>query len=336
MAAPERPSRGLSSLREARERREARKDAPSASSRFWLWSLLVIAALTVFYLKITGSEADAKRTRILSKERVIAEELGPRFNPTRDAIERWTMETAGAPPSDDLSGLSHYQPAALATLLGKPGVFFRTLLPEATSVESIRSVANLSLKDAFTECFLKIPQVTTSTPHACKLTKECAKGEMCNALGSCSVPTQPYNLRLLYWGMRVTSEKWTQDVETATDPLRLRMFEGDLEDASANDLPLVADLLNRSRYYLVALDEPPAQLTPTEGETRNEAVQALVHPTRVALYDLTSKQLIFRARRTIDVPVPVLAGSENAVRRQVYNCTLGTQLRQLIKLDPAP
>jgi hypothetical protein len=285
----------------------------------------------VFYWKKTESEADGQRARVLTKQRVIAETISAQYIPLRDRLEGWTQQVANDPSTvDDLSGLTEGEKPA--TLLAKPGVYLRLLQPNATSPEKIRANAVGSLKDAFVACFLRTSQVVEHTERECKLTRDCKPGEVCSELGTCSPVMQPFNLRVASRGLRMLSDDWIKEVQIATDPLRLRMFESDIEDASVNDLPLAIDLIKQAKYFLVVIDEVPPEVKATKETSLEQETQATIHPTRIALFDITTGKRVFKMRRTIDVPIPITPGAIDAQRRQVLNCTLGSEVRSTVGL----
>jgi hypothetical protein len=274
---------------------------------------------------------------VLAKQRVIANEAGPLYAELRDRIERVTIETAKW--KGDLDDADPDLKAILTgkdgpPLLQQPGVYLRLSLQNADTPEKIRKASRDSLRDAFTACFLHVPHMDAHQGKPCKKSKECDKGEICNEVELCSKPGQPYNMRVAYRGMRVLEEDWVRDVETASHQLRLRAFEADVDDATANDVPVALDLLKRARYFLLVLDEIPPGTTPEDGGTLEQAVQSDVHPARVVLYDLRDKKLLFRAKRTIDVNLPVVPGNIEAQRRQILNCALAQEIRDTMGVPP--
>jgi hypothetical protein len=332
------PQRGLSAIREARELRASRP-TPSASGKFWLWALIAITALTIFYWKKTQTDNDANRARILAKQRAVAEEVGPLYKRVRDHVEGWTMETAKGLIQTDFVAPELARSVGEGrspAILKEAGVYLRVALPNARSPEAIRKASQVSLRDAFTACLLRTPHMTSHAGKACKKSKDCDKGEVCNEIDLCSKPTQPYNFRVAYKGLRVLSDDWVRNVETTDEPLRLRMFETDLNDATANDIPVAIDLLTRAKYFLVVIDEIPEGMKAPDEGMLEQVVQSEVHPTRVALYDLKSEKLLMRMTRTVDVTIPAIPGDASSIdaqRRQILNCALADEARQAMRGD---
>lgn len=334
MADKEKPVRGLPSIHEARTLRGSRL-LPRASGSFWLWSLVGVAALTIFYWKKTQSETDAHRARVLAKQRGVDIEVGPIYRSLRDKVERWTVETATGKDTDDviapeLKTAGDGDPEVFK----KPAVYLRLAQPHATDAKAIRAASANSLRDAFTSCLLRTPHLDSHKGKACERSRECTPGEFCNEVGVCARPTQPYNMRVAYKGLKSLSEDWVRDVETTTEPLRLRVREAEIDDASVTDIPIAIELLKRAQHVLIVIDEVPQGVKTDPEKTLEQVVQSEVHPARVALYRLQDDKLLFRARRTIDVTIPAIptdAETIEAQRRQILNCALAQEVRAALK-----
>jgi hypothetical protein len=334
MAEKERPQRGLPAIAEARDLRAQRKGTPSFSGKFWLWSLIAIASITIFYWKRTQTENDAQRARILTKQRVIAREVGGPYFALRDEVEAFTVKLANDTSDEDFVDLDLMTSAQNANgdapLFKSPGVYLRVTKPSAISPQKIRESAKDSLRDAFSACFLRTPHLDTRQGKACKKSKDCERGEICNELDVCSKPMQPYNLRIAYRGLFVLDPEWVRDVETASEELRLRWREDELTQANANDIPIAVDLVKRAKYFLVVVDDVPKGLEPMDGGTIEQAVQSEVHQARVGVLDLERHRTVLRVKRTVDVDIPVVPGQIEAQRRQVLNCALAQEVRASI------
>lgn len=330
----ERPARGLSAIRETRELREKRRGTATASGKFWIWSVVVIALLTIFYWKKTESENDAARARVLSKQRAIAEQLGAPFSELRDRLEGWTVDVAKLPTdAPDYTPKLEAPEGASPSLFLESGIYLRVLQPNAATKEKVRTATGSSIKDAFVACLLRTSQVVERTGRACRFTHQCQQGEICSELEECSPITQPFNLRMASRGLRMLSDTWIKDVQTTSEALRLRMFDADIDDASKNDLPLAADILKKAKYFLVVVDEVPADAKDNEQESLEQVVQASPHAARVAMYNLTTNALVFRARRELNAVFPVAAASVQAQKRQILNCGLGQDVRSALGLQ---
>lgn len=328
------PVRGLPSIAEARDLRATRK-LPAASGKFWLWSLLAIVAISIFYWKKTQGENERTRARILAKQRSVADESGKTWLTLRERVERWTTTLAkdwtGKDDSDLVDADLKGQKDGGADLWKKPGLYLRVTRDAAKSPETIRAAAKESVRDAFTACLMKRPHADAHEGKACKKSKECEKGQICNEVGVCAKPSEPYNLRVLYRGMQPLDEIWVRDVETATDELRLRLRETEIDEAQAADVPLANEVLRRAEYLLLVVDEVPKDLKPDPERSVGELVQLDPHPVRVAVVDLKADKLLLRVRRSVDAAIPAVPGpAQDAIRRQILNCSLAESVRDAI------
>ena len=324
----EKPQRGLPAITRARELREARKNNPAASGKFWIWSGVAVAALSIFYWKKTQADNEAYRTRVLTRQRAIAAEMGPLFFPLREKIERWTADTARGEWANELVGGSAEVARVLPELLKKPGIYLRLAQPDAQPAEKLRVAATDSLLDEFVLRFVRNPGPDPHLGKECTATRECTPGQMCNEIGHCAEPSQPYNLRIAYRGTRVLNDEWVHTVETADEELRLRLFERDLNSAVESDIPITIDLLKRAQYFLVVIDELPPGLVAADKDTSLEqTAQAEVHTARVAVYDIRRDALVARVRERVDATVPVVQNGIGAQRRQIFNYELARQSR---------
>ncbi|HEU4404241.1 MAG TPA: hypothetical protein VFS43_02970 [Polyangiaceae bacterium] len=326
------PPPGLPAFNRARRRaRERGRGGTFGSRAFWLWSVTFVAALAIVYWKRQQSEVEAHRARLLARQRALEADLGPLFYPLRERFERWTTETARADWADEAPAGGA---EAVRALLEKPGVYLRLPAPDARTNDAIRQAAPSSLKDLFVAGLLRAPAADPRRGKACASTRECAAGEVCNEAGYCAVPEQPYNLRVAYRGARALSETWVHEVEVAQEPLRLRMYENDLDAALAADLPVAVDLLKRAQYFLVVVDEVPPGLARAPGQGLAEAVQAAPHAARVALYEVPRERRVFRSRHELDADLQTSASPEgrDAQRRQVLNAELAQKVRAALGL----
>lgn len=331
-----RPQRGLPSIAEARELRASRA-LPSASGKFWLWSLIAISTMTIFYWRKTQSENEAFRARILAKQRTVASDLGGTFFSLRDRAEKWTIDLAKGSFEPDFIAPSLKNTGKDLPLFKRPGVYLRVTQDDARSVEKIRSAARESLRDAFSSCLLRTPHLTQHKGQPCRISKECPSGQLCNEVEVCATPAQPFNLRLAYHGLRVLSDSWVRSVQSsgdsASDTLILRRYEMDIDSAISNDLPVVSELLRSAEFFLVVVDEIPEGFQPPSQGSLAQAVQSESHPARIALYDLKSSELLLRLHRTADTTIPAIPGDAETVdaqRRQILNCALAQDVRDAL------
>jgi len=320
-------SRGLSAIQEGRKRRA---EFPRIPPRFFLWMFVILAGWAIIYWKIDQNELESWRNRLLSRQRAVDAELGPRYNPVRDQLEVWIMEAAGPYAGDSISAEAKSSP-----FRSKPGTYLRLYIDDAKQQESLRRAALESLRDGFTSCFTTFPNPDPFKGPACKKNQECPPGQHCNEVFHCSEPAQPYNLRVAYRAARVLSDSWVNDVREASNDMRLRLLERDFDSALQEDIPLAIDLLVRAQYFLLVLDEN-TDLAATEvpdAGTYSESLQAVPHPVRVFAWDLVSKKLLFRVRTEIVSKVGITTDSATtriAVQRQSNNCAIAVEVRRLL------
>jgi hypothetical protein len=322
--------RGLAAIDEARTKRKAGK-VPAIPTRYWLWMFTALAAWGVFYWKKTQGEVESRKAALFAKQRGIAAELLPRFEPLEKKLENWTVEAAGAYPGDLVA------PQAKAwDFAGQPCIYLRIRMANATSVEALQKAATGSLRDGFTACLFHEPNADPTSGPPCKASHDCAPGTFCNEVDHCMSPAQPYNLRAAYHGTRVLGEPWSVDLREASDDMRMRLLEREFDSAVKDDVPMVIDMLTRAQFYLLVLDEdPPGVALPNE-KTALDVIQASPHTARVLLYGLKPgmDRVLLRVRREISarfIPAGQSAATDpdiiEAQQRQVNSCQLALDVR---------
>lgn len=332
---------GLKAIEQSAEARNKRVRPPL---RVAVWFGLIVAVATVLRWRCTLSEMDEDRTKLMAKQRTVEAELGPKWYPLRDKLEKWANETAALPPSNG-PGDEVVDEGELAAFdfRSKPGLYFRARVDEAKTPKDVREAAKRSLRDGFTSCLMRGAEASPVKGKECQKTRDCERGEFCNELNHCGPPTQPYNMRAAYKTLNILSEEWIADVQETTNDLRLELLIRSFEDSTADDLPLAADLLTRASYFLVVLDErPPTRpLSPEEidaGKNDADDVDALdgkTYPARVALYRIADGKLLMRVRRE---PNAELIGGASpgdsrvaaARTRQAQSCGLGLEIRKVL------
>jgi hypothetical protein len=329
-------TRGLTAIEESRVSRKQGR-LPAIPPRFMLWTATVIVAWGIYYWRRTQGEIESQKAALFARQRGIVTELGSKFEPLRQRIEDWTMKEAG-PYAGDIA----------APELGKwdfatqPGIYLRLRLSDATAVTSIRKAAQASLRDAFTACLFRVPNADPTSGPPCKASHDCAAGTFCNELDHCMPPAQPYNMRAAYYGTRVLGEDWTVSLRTAGDDMKMRLLEREFDSAVKDDIPLVIDLLTRAQFFLLVLDEDPAELE-ASAKPALDALQAMAHPARVTLFGLKPgmDRVLLRLRREIDarfIPAgesaPTEPGLMAAQQRQVNSCQLALNVREVLAKLP--
>jgi hypothetical protein len=331
--------RGLPSVNEARyERRRAivfgRVRLRGMPPHFWLWTLTILGAFSVIYWRVAEGHLDGRKASVMSKQRAIAKTIGPKILPFRDRIEGWARELAGPYPGDLVA-----KEADLTLIEQSPGVYLRLRLATAKTPKDIRKAARASLHDGFTSCLFRKTKTGDPTQGpTCKSTTDCTPGLLCNEWNVCAEPPIPYNMRLAYRTLRVLSPEWTDELHQATSDLAVSAYDRDLDAVTRYDVRIAADILARSKYFTLVLDEePPAGLPaeiPDAGETPEERLQRSGHPARVGIWDLQTAKPLLRLRaqaagefvsmggRTVRDPVTLAAE-----QRQVNACQLALDVR---------
>jgi hypothetical protein len=338
---------GLPSLNEARaERRRAialgRVRMASIPPQFWLWTAVALGAFSVVYWRVSQGQIETRRSQVMAKQRAIAVTLGPKIIPFRDQVEGWVRELAANYPGDFVD-----PSASLEKISTSPGVYFRLRMSNVASVKTIRNAARASLHDGFTSClFVNMGAPDPTKGPACRVTADCASGLLCNEWNVCSEPPRPYNMRLAYRALRVLSSDWTDEVHEADTELGLNAYDRDLDSVAKRDVPVAIELLSRSRYFTLVLDEDPAGGVPPEaadaGETNDERVQREPHVARVGIWDLQTHSPLLRLKADANgqfVPVGGVVASAAtlaAEQRQTNSCTLALSTREALSKKIPP
>jgi len=340
--------RGLPSLNQAREERRralvfGKVRMPAIPLHFWLWTAIGISAFGVVYWRIAQGKLESARSAVMAKQRAMAVTLGPRLLPFRDRVEGWARELAAPYPGNFVA-----QGAELAKIQNSPSVYLRLRVSNTRSAVELRKAARGSLRDGFTSClFVGRPQGDPTQGAACRTMGDCAPGLLCNEWNVCAAPQQPYNLRLAYRTLRVLSSDWTDEVHQATSELGLSAYERDLDNVAKRDVPVTLELLSRSKYFTLVLDEDPAEGLPAElpdaGETPEERVQRVGHFARVGIWELATGNPVLRLRAEASGDFVMLGQNsvktpENlaAQRRQVNNCELALRVREALEKNAPP
>jgi hypothetical protein len=312
--------RGLPAVHRAREARSKFRWPPA---KFWGYTAIILAISAILHWKWSQGQVESARQKLMAKQRAVAVELGPKWVPLRDRVERWTLELAkdAGPEVVDRDALKDWDFRQLA------GIYLRLRADEATTAEALRKNAGKSLRDAFTSCLMRVSNASPLAGAECRRTRDCPQGEHCNENDRCSRPAQPFNLRVAYRTMHVLSEEWVRDVQDASNDLRIRVLDASFDDTVRDDVPLAAELVTRAQYYLVVLDEPTKEVLDTE------ALLGAPHAARIAVWRLADEKLVLRVRREASGQ---LVGGMPAVdpdvlgarQRQANSCALALAVRE--------
>jgi hypothetical protein len=274
----------------------------------------------------------------MATQRAVARAIGPKLLPFVERVEGWVKELGGA------AAPNYVDPTvSLDSLSTRAGVYLRVRQVNSQDTKSLRDAAVRSLRDGFTSCLFVRREATEGT--ACQRPSDCKGGLLCNEYGVCALPSQPFNLRIVYRTLRILSPEWTDKLHEADTDLKVRAFELDLDAVSKNDVPAAVELLSRARYFTAVLDEnpvaglPPAldPTPPDPPETEEERVQRVPHQARIGVWDVESGKLLVRVRaeasgefRSVgDRPVTD-SKTVAAQQRQVNSCALALGVKELV------
>jgi hypothetical protein len=333
---------GLPTLKQAREERRrafvfGKARMPALPPQFFLWAGVLIAVFIALYWRMAQGELESAKGRVMAKQRAVAQTLGPKVFPFRDAIERWVRELGGAYAGDHVAAS-----ASLSDVTTKPGVYLRLRVENAATSAKIQEASKGSLLDGFTSCmFVRKGAWDATKGKACKVSADCVSHELCNEWKVCAPPPRPYNLRLLYRALRVLSPAWTDELHEADSELGVTAFERDLESVTQTDVPVAIDVFTHAKLFTVVLDETPPSGLPAElpdaGETKDERIQRVPHFSRVGIWDLETKQLLLRLRREPGVDFVQVQGQRTlsptsiaAQKRQTQSCGLALEVKRAL------
>lgn len=335
---------GLPSLAQAREERRralvyGKVRFRAMSPRFWLWTATGFAVFGVVYWKIAQGQLESQKSKVMAKQRAVAQSLEPKIQPFSDQIEEWVVALAG-----NFAGEEVADELDLASVKKGPGVYLRMMLKNAQSPKTIRKASRRSLQDGFTSCmFEKKAGVDPRSGPKCNARADCDPGLLCNEWNRCTKPTQPYNLRLAYDAMGILSSEWTDELHEASTELAVRVYDRDLDRVTHDDVPIAIEILTRARYFTLVLDEDPSGGLPepieVDGgipETEEQRIQRSNHAARVGIWDLKEGTLLLRMRgsaagRFVPMGKQVVADRVTvaAQQRQVNSCALAGQVTEL-------
>jgi hypothetical protein len=324
---------GLKAIRDARVERGASK-AGRVSGITWVVGISTVLAVVLGAFIYRGRSLDSQKDELLSKQRAAIKTVGAEWYPVRDKIEKLTVDSAGAYKGDFVD------PAATTwDLKNVPGLYLRLRTEDAKDVASLRKKAKDSARDSFVGCLIK-----ENNPSMAAM----ARGDADAGTGW---NDQPWNLRLAYQTTRVLSDEWTDEMKASEDEIHLRVFVQQYEKATTEEIPHAIDIVKRAQYFLLVLDEDvdeAKKFAPEtgfhKGEINEEALQQVVHPSRVMLVDLrktSGDPVVMRLRKSGDADFE-FAGENTlrspyilaAMKRQVMNCNLAQQVSAALHPEP--
>jgi hypothetical protein len=339
---PQDRERGLAALNEARQTRRraivfGRVRVREVATGFWLMTFVGLAVFSFAYYRFTLVELEARRSEVLGRQRAVAAAVGTRGFELRDQLEGWVIALADAKLPDQVA-----PEADLEALAKGPTIYVRLRQAEAHDADSIRKAASGSLRDGFTSCLFVGSALEQGQGSACIETSQCGPGEVCGDWNVCAAPQHPYNLRLLYEGLRVLSPEWLAALVATTDELQVRAIDLDLQDVGKHEAVAAVELVRRSKYFTAVLDEeaapsPEAIAPPVAGESRDEQLQALDHRVRVGIWDIARAAPLAILRLEAAGRFVRLGSGGNgepktvrAQQRQANNCSVAMKVREAL------
>lgn len=333
-------NRGLPSLKEsAIERRRQlvtgrARVGGGIPPKLFLWGLGFLIVSGLFYFRHAQAELERQRNAIFTKQRATAQLLAPKLIPLRDAIEGYVLELA-KPGAELLDRSVDFQ-----NILSAKAIYLRLRLEEAREKDALRKAAAASLRDGFTSCLLRDPSAALGTTgRSCRESTQCASGELCNEYGHCARPSSPFNMRLLYRGLLILSDEWTNEVRQAGTDTKLIAYERSLDAVTRVDIPIAIEVHQRAKYAFVVIDEDPPTGLPKslsgEYESPAERVQRVAHDARVGVWDLSTNELLARIHgradgelRAAGTRAPVISEQTEAAKsRLAKSCGLALQVK---------
>lgn len=313
---------GLKAVHSARAERSRSKYGKIPGSVWLVAGGAVVVTLILAYT-LSDRTLSTEKDEILSQQRAAVSTVGAEWYPLRDKLEKITLDAAARWDGDKVD-----LEAAKMDFRSSPGIYLRLRVDEARTAESLRAHAKDSVKDAFTGCLLREPNVAL------------ARGEA----DAGTAPEQPWNLRQAYTATRILTDDWTKEVKASEDKDRLRVFKQQYDKAKRDEIPLAIDIIKRAQFFLLVLDEdvPEArELSGDAGTITEEALQQVPHPARVLIVNLRTGAEIARVRKTAEADFQFVG--EQAVRdpeiraamkRQVNNCALAQQVWSSLRPSP--
>ncbi len=303
--------RGLPSLNQARaERRSAMRRGKYAlrgevMPRFWLWAGVILAAAMVIYWKVAQGRLESEKSGIMAKQRAVAAALRPEVIPYSEKIEGWVREVGQEWRGDHVDARTD-----LGRIQRAPGIYLRIRQEAAVNAELLREEGAQSLLDGFVACmFVREGEPDPRVGPHCEASADCEAGLLCNEYKVCTTPPRPFNMRLAYSALRVLSTSWTDELHEATNDLKVRAFERELDRVSKNDVPIAVRMMKQAELFTLVVDEPPEGELPAKldgFETVEQRIQRSPHLARIAVWDLKTDQVLVRLRARADgkfVPV---------------------------------
>lgn len=259
------------------------------------WGLIagfvgLVVVFVVVYRARDASRTEALRAELLETHATELGELSREYMTFRERLERWTMDAAAAGEPD-----RWVDPRLrIAGLHGGDGIYLRLMAEYADTPDGIEGSALSQEEDALTRC-----------------------------LG-----IAPASARGFYQSGMFLTPMWVDQIREETDLLRLRLYDEQMANAIASDLPVLSTMMS-AQYFLLVIQQ---------GVNRRDA------PVDVYLWDLREEQQLLRGRfqgRGILIPVridsmlpgvdmpPAPAGRPSMTSGGAHDCSIASQIKAL-------
>ena len=289
--------RRLGTLERLRELRVERpRERPSAKA----WGVVVFGLLlaTGIHSALSARSLAKQKSALLARHRAVKVTFGPRWALARTAVTDSAVAAAREPWAGD-----YVDPSLRGRKWrSEPAVFFRLGSLEAGSPEAALEAAKLSPRDAFLSC-LRGPQLRVGEDGLARF----------------------HRLQEAFAVTRLLDDAWVDNVQSAGNDLRVRVFENQFAGATQEALQAAVVLVESAKLVLVVVDEMGAP-NDTDGRAI-EDIQRGPHGMRIMLSDRATRVQLARIR-VEPSPRRMLAGEGHqpdddtlaAVERQSMSC----------------
>ncbi len=301
-----------------------------AKARFFRLAGLLCVGVVVAAYGYSRHDLRARHNRLVAEaENARAE--SPAAAATMDLLDATIVGLAKSPGAD----VQEIDRATYDALVAQPGVYFRAVADEVTSVSMIPTAARASRKDQFLAC-VDLPARTqndsivwtTATHYRWRVDLDAVTARMSE-------------LESLDYGLRVATRAWLDEVHTTFEAGALRVLEVSSEAARLDPKarPHAVHLAMDAAWAAIVLDELPTGFGELSGPpivnalrtSRLDDVGPVPHAARIALVDLRAGKTILRLRaqldaRDVDVPNATADASE------IHACQAAVAMRLASKL----
>jgi|GEM_PF-1031317 len=250
----------------------------------------LVVIFVVVYQARDAARTDGLRSELLETHATELGSLSREYMTFRERLERWTMDAnaAGEPERWVDPRLR------IAGLHGGDGIYLRVMAEYADTPDGIEGSALSMEEDALTRC-----------------------------LG-----IAPASARGFYQSGMFLTPMWVDQIREETDLLRLRLYDEQMANAIASDIPVLSTMM-AAQYFLLVIQQ---------GVNRRD------EPVDVYLWDLREEQQLLRGRfqgRGILIPVRIDAmlpdvdmpppppGRPSMTSGAAHDCSIASQIKAL-------